>query len=195
MGIVLDIIIVLLLGLTIAFCWRLNQRINELKQSRKDLVELVRTFDTAIINTHKSIANLKEASYNAANELKGYITKAEELINDMSFMTDAAAKLADRLEGNIEKARDAEQVLNVIKKIENFTVKSTKKEKNKVSQEKVKSPVIVKSKSKDKNINSITVDKDLEPDKKKYTQKNKLTTQTLSNSTSSAEKKLVKAKL
>jgi hypothetical protein len=103
---VLDIVVLFLLLVTIAFCWRLNNKILELKDSKKDLGALVKTFDGAIIKTHKSIADLKQISHSSSVELQQYVDKAGELISDLSFMTETATKLADRLEKAIALARE-----------------------------------------------------------------------------------------
>lgn len=100
-SIILDITVISLLIVTIMFCWRLNNKILELKHSRRDLSDLVKTFDTAIIKTHKNISELKGMSASSTAELQTYLSKANELIGDLSFMTETAAKLADRLEKNI----------------------------------------------------------------------------------------------
>ncbi|AIF81893.1 hypothetical protein I862_06695 [endosymbiont of Acanthamoeba sp. UWC8] len=106
MDIVLNITVISLLIITIGFCWRLNKKIIELKDSKKDLGILVQTFDAAIIKTHKSIADLKVMSQTSSVELQQYVDKAGELISDLSFMTNTAAKLADRLENAIGVARN-----------------------------------------------------------------------------------------
>ncbi len=108
----LDLLMIGLLALTIWFCWRLNGKILALKESRYDLSEMVKTFDSAIVKTHKNVAELKSISTSSATELQLYINKAGELIGDLSFMTEAAGKLADRLEGNITKARGGMTLLD-----------------------------------------------------------------------------------
>ncbi len=102
---ILDVFLLFMLAVTISFCWRLNNKILELKHSRKDLSELVKTFDTAIVKTHKNISDLKNMSSSSTAELQSYLGKANELIGDLSFMTETAAKLADRLEKNIMEMR------------------------------------------------------------------------------------------
>jgi hypothetical protein len=104
-SLILDITVIFLLVVTISFCWRLNNKILELKSSRKDLTDLVKTFDVAIIKTHKNISDLKSMSTSSTAELQTYLGKANELIGDLSFMTETAAKLADRLEKNIMDIR------------------------------------------------------------------------------------------
>ncbi|MDJ1407541.1 MAG: hypothetical protein MRQ13_04085 [Candidatus Midichloria sp.] len=70
MNYLLEIIVILLLGMTVMFCWRLNSKITEIKSSRKDMASLVKVFDKAIINTNNSLGALKEASANSAADLK-----------------------------------------------------------------------------------------------------------------------------
>jgi hypothetical protein len=101
----INIVVIFLLVVTIYFCWHLNKKIIEIRDSKKDLSQLANNFDIAIIKTHKSISDLKALSENSSKELYSYVSKANELISDLSFMTDTAANLADRLEVSIKAAR------------------------------------------------------------------------------------------
>lgn len=121
MEIILNILVISLLIITISFCWKLNKKIIELKDSKKDLGELVKTFDNAIIKTHKSIADLKVLSSNSSTELQQYVNKAGEFISDLSFMTDTAAKLADRLEKAISNARHDLPINNIYENKRNLS--------------------------------------------------------------------------
>ncbi|MCE2992440.1 MAG: DUF6468 domain-containing protein [Candidatus Jidaibacter sp.] len=104
-AIIIDIAVILLLVMTIIFCWRLNNKIIELKSGRKDLLELVKTLDSAILKTNTNISELKIMSQNSAVELSALVSQAQEYISDLNFMNETAAKLADRLEKNISDAR------------------------------------------------------------------------------------------
>ncbi|WP_339041021.1 DUF6468 domain-containing protein [Candidatus Lariskella endosymbiont of Hedychridium roseum] len=101
----LDIVVILMLSMTVVFCWRLNRKIVELKDSRKDLKNLVQALDNSILQTHKSLASLKEASSTAASQLDAHTKLSKELVNDLSFMNGSASKLADRLESAISRAK------------------------------------------------------------------------------------------
>jgi len=105
LGILIDGIVITMLIITISYCWRLNNKIVELKNSKQDLLGLVKTFDTAIAKTHKNIAELKNMSASSTAELQSYLQKANELVGDLSFMTETASKLADRLERGILDSR------------------------------------------------------------------------------------------
>lgn len=103
---ILNIIVMALLMLTIFFCWRLNNKIGELRAGRKDLIELVRTLDAAIIKTNNNIASLKTMSQTSAHELNETVAKAQELLNDLNFIVDTGSKVADRLERSIVSSRN-----------------------------------------------------------------------------------------
>ena len=122
MDFLLDIIMISLLTLTIGFCWKLNNKIVELKDSRKDLNDLVKTFDIAIIKTHKSIADLKVMSKQSSVDLQLYVKKASELLEDLSFMNDSAGNLADRLENAISTARSHHEMIKTHNESNKVTV-------------------------------------------------------------------------
>jgi septation ring formation regulator EzrA len=105
---ILDSTVVSLLLVTIFFCWKLNERITELRNSKKDLLDLIKTFDDAIKKTNQNVTELRSMSRTSTTELQNYIQKANELISDLSFLTDSAGTLADRLEKNIRSMRTHE---------------------------------------------------------------------------------------
>jgi hypothetical protein len=120
-ALLLDIIVIGLLAITIVFCWRLNNKILEVKSSRQDLVELIKTLDNAISRTNKNIAELKTMSASSTNELQVYVEKARELIGDLSFMTDTASSLADRIEkgmNNVKKNGDESDIKKLSENID-----------------------------------------------------------------------------
>lgn len=110
--IIIDIVMIFLLVITIGFCWKLNNKIIEIKGSRKDLVDLIKTLDNAIVKTNKNIADLKIMSSNSTVELQSYVEKARELLADLSFMTDTASHLADRIERGMTELRKSNDALS-----------------------------------------------------------------------------------
>jgi hypothetical protein len=95
----------MLLIMTIVFCWRLNSRITELRSGRKELLELIKSLDNTILRTHTNISELKNMSQNSAIELNILVNRAKENINDLNFINETSVKLADRLERNMSEAR------------------------------------------------------------------------------------------
>ena len=103
----LNIMVLISLVVMIAFCWRLNNKFVELKYSRADLLQLLKIFDEAIIKTYKNVSDLKSMTTSSAQEFQVYLSKANEMIGDLSFMTETATKLANRLEDDIANLRQA----------------------------------------------------------------------------------------
>lgn len=113
LGLILNFIVIVLLSFTILFCSKLNKKIVELKASRQEMVHLIKTLDGAIVNIHKNITTLKETSISTSGALKQEIDKADLLTNDLSFITDKASKIADKLDSLTELAKLAESTLKI----------------------------------------------------------------------------------
>ena len=107
MQIVLELVILITLLCTIWFCWRLHNRIIELKGNRKEIMTLIQTFDTALVTTHRSITELKETTATASSTLKTQIQKSEEILNDLYFIVDIGEKLASKLDKHVINAKNA----------------------------------------------------------------------------------------
>lgn len=103
--IILDIIVLFVLGVTIFFCWKLNNKITELQKNKSEMVGFIKSLDTTIINAHKSIVNLKEAAQNINTERQKYVDEANILTNDLSFMIDSGNRLINRLEKSVESTK------------------------------------------------------------------------------------------
>ncbi len=111
-GLILDVFLIVLLSLTIGFCWKLNSKIHELKSGRKELLELIKTLDAGIIKTNANIHDLRIMTNNSSLELNTLVNKAAELIEDLGYMNDTAQGLADRLERNIVQSRHLARASN-----------------------------------------------------------------------------------
>ena len=163
MSYLLEITVILLLGMTVAFCWRLNSKITEIKSSRKDMANLVKIFDDAIINTNNSLSALKEASANAAVDLKKYTIKSNDLISELAFMNDTAVRLADRLENLLSDTKDIESrcfsLIESAKKIKKPVTRKRKSVKKKTNSKQVaivKTPLKLNSKTEENHDSSAT---------------------------------------
>lgn len=94
----LDYITILLLLVTILYAFKLNKKIVSLKDAKEDLSILMHGFDEAIMRAEMSISELKQLSSETSYDFQKKIDKANFLTNDLSFMTDRATELADKLE-------------------------------------------------------------------------------------------------
>lgn len=106
---ILDFVILCVLGLTIFFCWKLNNRITELQSNKSEMVNFIKSLDATIISAHKSVVSLKEATQDASNERQKYIAEGNELANDLSFMIDSGKRLMSRIERMMNEMKDLEE--------------------------------------------------------------------------------------
>ncbi len=108
LNLVVNVAIVLLLGVTIAYCWVLNRRIKILQDSRSELAQLLQHFDDSTRRASDSIVALQTASKKIGENIQLRIEKANYLIDDLAFMLERGNKLANQLEANfaVSRARD-----------------------------------------------------------------------------------------
>lgn len=96
-----------LLIATMVFCWRLNRRLNEMRDAKAEMSQLIAELDRATNRAARAIADLRAASDGAGASLERRVGEAQSLTDDLKLMIDAGERLADRLDGGIETARRA----------------------------------------------------------------------------------------
>lgn len=103
----LNVLIVVLLALTIGYCWVLNRRIKILQDSRSELAQLLKHFDESTQRASDSIIALQTASKKIGENIQLRIEKANYLIDDLAFMLEKGNKLASQLEAGfaVNRAR------------------------------------------------------------------------------------------
>lgn len=103
--ILLDGLMALLLIVTTVYCWRLNQRIRILQDSKSELGQIIRQFDESTQRAAQSISEIHGATSRIAENIQHKIDKANYLADDLQFMIEKGNKLADKIEGNITAGR------------------------------------------------------------------------------------------
>jgi hypothetical protein len=109
--VILDLSILIVLGVTIFFCWNLNRKILALQDNKKEMIDFIKGLDSTIIKAHHSIVSLKEATETAAFERNKYFDEANQLAKDLSFMIDSGNRLIGRIERLIERGNNLEELL------------------------------------------------------------------------------------
>ncbi len=102
MMLLLDIIVAALLGATIFFSWRLSRNIRTIRQSRSDLSIFLNDFNDAITRAELCIIRLREMDNEVGREIRSNIDKARFLSNDLAFLIQKGAEVADSIEGGIK---------------------------------------------------------------------------------------------
>ena len=104
MELILNSVVLILLCLAIAYCWKLNKKIQDLQNSRGDIKNLIKSLDASINGANNNIAEFKKLTNRSIIEMSDYIKQSEELSGDLSFLIERANSSADELELKIKKA-------------------------------------------------------------------------------------------
>lgn len=96
----LDMLVVVLLAVTIGYCWILNRRIRILQDSKGELALLLRHFDESTQRASESIVALQSASKKIGETMQLRIDKANFALDDLSYMLERAGKLTQHLQAS-----------------------------------------------------------------------------------------------
>jgi len=107
----LNILIVVLLGITIAYCLLLNRRIRILQDGRSELAQLLKHFDASTQRASESIIALQTASKQIGETIQLRIDKANYLLDDLAFMIEKGNKLANQMEAGFAVNRARTRVM------------------------------------------------------------------------------------
>lgn len=107
MSLIVDILGAVLMAAVIFYVIRLNANLKTLKAGKAELEALIGAFTESTNRAEASVLRLKASATETATALQANVTKAQELRDDLSFMTDRADELATRLEAAIAAARGA----------------------------------------------------------------------------------------
>jgi hypothetical protein len=104
-NLILDVLIVVLLVVTIGYCWVLNRRIKVLQDSKGELALLLKRFDESTQRASESIIALQTASKKIGENIQFRIDKANYMLDDLSFMIERGNKLANQMEAGMAVTR------------------------------------------------------------------------------------------
>lgn len=107
LNVFVDGLMVLLLLITIYYCWKLNKRIQVLQDSRSELAAIIKQFDESTQMATRSIGDIHKATQRLSENMQHKIDKANYLADDLQFMIEKGNKIADRMDGGISSNRKA----------------------------------------------------------------------------------------
>ncbi len=105
-----NLVLVILLTFTVAYCWRLNRRISILQDSKSELANLLQHFDASTTRASESIVALQSASKKIGETIQARIDKANYAMDDLTFLIERASAVADTLETGLASARQRERI-------------------------------------------------------------------------------------
>lgn len=97
-GLVLDLMLAALLGVTLLHVLRLHRALQALRQDRAALDQVAQAFDSGV---GAAQATLRQA----ADQLAGPLAGATALRDDLAFLSERGEGLADRLDALVRAAR------------------------------------------------------------------------------------------
>lgn len=98
LSVALDIIVLIGLGVTVFYCIRLSKALNNFRKYRQEFNTLVGELGKNIDHAHDAIANLKNSSFEAGEDLQKVVNNARKLTDELQLMHDMGNALANRLE-------------------------------------------------------------------------------------------------
>jgi hypothetical protein len=111
---VMDSLVVMLLIMAIVFCWRLNGRVQNMKQVGQEFKPFVKNLSSYLSQITGQIDKLRETTEVSHKTLGQQLPQGMRLKDDFDVMLDHGEKLAQRLDDVLEKAYRVERQLNEI---------------------------------------------------------------------------------
>ncbi|HCU06942.1 MAG TPA: hypothetical protein DIC42_05130 [Holosporales bacterium] len=110
----LDSIMILLLFCAIGFCWRLNIRLNSLKNISASVTPAIHGFNSIVEKVTLGIQQLKEQTQKTKSLLTTDVPKAQNLKEDLELLLEYAENSSNRLERLVEEAHQTESEIKNI---------------------------------------------------------------------------------
>lgn len=101
MDIILNTVVLIFLCLAISYCWLLNKKIQEIKNTKDDMQNYLIKLDNSINTTSKNIEILKNMSDETASKLTKINKKSEELADDLSFINERSKSLINDMKKSL----------------------------------------------------------------------------------------------
>ena len=97
LSIALDCVVLIGLGVTIFYCIKLSKALNNFRKYRQEFNTLVGELGKNIEHAQDAIANLKNSSFEAGEDLQKVVNNARKLTDELQLMHDMGNSLANRL--------------------------------------------------------------------------------------------------
>jgi regulator of replication initiation timing len=110
----LDSIMILLLFCAIGFCWRLNIRLNSLKNISSSVTPAIHGFNNIVEKVTLGIQQLKEQTQKTKSLLTTEVPKAQNLKDDLELLLEYAENSSKRLERLVQDAHQTESEIKNI---------------------------------------------------------------------------------
>ena len=76
---ILDVILAALLLITIIYCWRLDQRLRDLRSGKDGMLQAAQELQSAVTDAERAVARLRESADASGQNLQSKIDEARAL--------------------------------------------------------------------------------------------------------------------
>ena len=104
-ALVLDLVVVVLLGVASAYGWALSRRLNRLSAAQAELKDALAAFDDATRRADETLRRIEAIGVARGAEIQAAAARAASLLNELSVMTSAGERIADRIEAAVKNVR------------------------------------------------------------------------------------------
>lgn len=101
----LDLLLVALLAATVVYAVLLNRRLAALRAGNEELKAAIAEFTAASEKAHHGMAEMRAAGETTGRALEAILAEAGTLRDDLGFLVERGAAVADRLEHDARAAR------------------------------------------------------------------------------------------
>jgi hypothetical protein len=105
-----DAIVAILLVATIGYSVVLNRRLTAVRSDREKFEDVIRNLGAATQRADAAVANLRTAADDSGRRLDKKIDEARGLSDDLAYMIERGAGIADKMAGLIRSGRDGTRV-------------------------------------------------------------------------------------
>ncbi len=104
-SLIIDALIAVLLVATIAYAAVLNRKLGVLRDGKSEMTALIASFSESAERAGSGVETLKQAAERSGEALQRKVETARGLVDDLGFLIEKGAKLAERLDGRVGAAR------------------------------------------------------------------------------------------
>jgi hypothetical protein len=104
-SLIIDALIAVLLVATIAYAAVLNRKLGILRDGKTEMAALIASFSDSAERAGSGVETLKQAAGRSGEDLQRKVDVARGLVDDLGFLIEKGARLAERLDGGVGAAR------------------------------------------------------------------------------------------
>ena len=97
-GLIIDVVVIALLGATIFYALRLEQKLANMRSAQAALADVIRELNTSASRAEAGIQGLKAAAASSGQALDEKIKRARSLADEIDLLLQSGERLGQRLE-------------------------------------------------------------------------------------------------